>query len=107
MALFDFHLIKLEHTLIFQIIDQEIYNTVFIQFLASNDWIVDCDMGYYPNIELSTKTIYVRSEESSVEDKYHTQVLMFNNNDERNEIHDEIKLALREWAIKAREFNEI
>ena len=108
MAMFDFHLLKLEHALIFQIIDQQLYNTVFMQFEASNDWKVDCDTCYYPNIELENKIIYVRNESvSSIEDKYHTQVLMFKNNEERDKTHDEIKLALREWAIKARKFNEI
>jgi len=107
MALFDFHLLKLEHALIFQIIDQKIYGSVFEKFQAFNDWVVDCDSNYYPSIELPTKTVHVRSGGNSIEDKYHTQVLMFNDNNERDKIHNEIKSALREWAIKAREINEI
>jgi hypothetical protein len=46
---------------------------------------------------LPTKTIYLRNQENdSLEDKYHTQVLMFEDNKDRDEMYGEIKLALRE-----------
>lgn len=107
MALFDFHLLKLEHALIFQIIDQNLYTSVFSDFKTTNGWNVVCDSDYYPNIELPTKTIYLRSQESSsLEDKYHTQVLMFEDNEGRDKVYVEVRLALKEWAIKANEFRE-
>jgi len=109
MALFDFHLQKLEHALIFQVIDQEIYTPVFDAFKSSNGWDVYSDTGCYPHINYIRKDIFLRSsaEGEGLEDKYHTDVIMFDTNDERDKTYNEIMLALEEWALKARKFSEI
>jgi len=36
MAIFDFHLLKLEYALVFQILGQELFDTAFETFIASN-----------------------------------------------------------------------
>jgi len=108
MAIFDFHLLKLEHALIFQVIDQQIFTPIFEQFKATNGWRVDCDTDFYPNIDRIANIIHLRSLScTELEDKYHTPVLMFENNDIRNITYNEIMLALEEWALKARKLNEI
>lgn len=108
MALFDFHLLKLEHALIFQVIDQNIYTPVFENFTSSNGWRVYCDDMHLPSIEDGSKEIYLRHIDDIVlEDLYHTPIIMFDDNSERDKIYDEVMLALEEWALNARKINEI
>lgn len=108
MAIFDFHLLKLEHALIFQVIGQKIYTPVFEQFKATNGWRINSDVALYPSISLSGKIIHLRSiGTENLEDLYHTSVIMFDDNNNRNTIYNEIMSALEEWALKARKLDEI
>lgn len=108
MAFFDFHLLKLEHTLVFQIIDQTIFTKSFDQFIASNGWEVLIDDSFFPHIEHIKKRIYLRAFcETKITSLFYTSVSYFDSNEERDDIYNKVRIALKEWALQAREFNEI
>ena len=110
MALFDFHLMKFEGAIVFQVLDQEIYEPTFLwdEHSVYHGWHISSDQNNYPSINLSNKTIYLRNMGSiTYEELYHISVTTIPEDMDIDETYKNILYALEAWALKARNINEV
>jgi len=108
MALFDFHLMKFNGAIVFQVLEQKIYTPAFSDYISDSGWRVSCDDKVFPTIFLGNKTIHLRTSESeSYEDLYHVSVTRIPVGFSIDNTYNDIIQALEGWAILARNIDEV